>query len=144
MTPQTRLSDLDFRINHTMLPVSDLDRSVDFYTGLLGMKLARRNVSEARKVAVGLVGYGDGTSGPFLELTQKLGDDRPSCVSPTGVHIGIDVSDLRALCRTLEKEGVSFIRPLGPTSRPGSRELRAWIADPDGHELELAERYPEG
>lgn len=84
MTPKTRLSDLDFRINHTMLPVSDLDRSVDFYTGLLGMKLARRNVSEARKVAVGLVGYGDGVFGPFLELTQKLGDDRPSCVSPHG------------------------------------------------------------
>ena len=123
-----------------MLPVADLDRSVSFYTRLLGMRLKERHASEARKVAVGLVGYGDKASEPFLELIQDISENAPAQVTPANNHIGIDASDLRKLCTILEKEGVAFIRPL--KQRSDGMGLSAWIRDPDGHELELAERHP--
>jgi len=123
-----------------MLPVADLDRSVDFYTRLLGMKVRDRHASEARKVEVGLVGYGEKASEPFLELIRDISDNAPDHVTPANIHVGIDTSDLRKLCAILEKEGVTFIRPL--KQRSDGMGLSAWIRDPDGHELELAERHP--
>ncbi|MBM4296215.1 MAG: hypothetical protein FJ143_00575, partial [Deltaproteobacteria bacterium] len=94
----------------------------------------------ARKVAVGLVGYGDEASAPFLELIRDTSDKAPAQVTPANIHVGIDTSDLRRLCDVLEKQGVTFMRPFKPRSdRMG---LSAWGRDPDGHELELAERHP--
>jgi lactoylglutathione lyase len=122
-----------------MLPVANLDRSVAFYTRLLGMKLKERHASEARKVDVGLVGYGDDASAPFLELIQDTSERAPAQVIPANIHVGIDTSDLRTLCAILKKEGVTFIRPL--KQRSDGMGLSAWVRDPDGHELELAERY---
>ena len=132
---------LRFRIHHTMLPVSNLDRAVEFYTRLLGMTVKHRTVSEARKRAVALVGYSESFSGPFLELTQDLSESAPKEVSPANIHVGIDAGDLRAMCANLEQAGVTFIRPLTAVTQLGSGELRAWIADPDGNQLELAERH---
>jgi len=123
-----------------MLPVADLDRSIAFYTRLLGMKVKERHASEARKVEVGLVGYGDKAAEPFLELIEDLNETAPDKVTPANIHIGIDSSDLRKLCAILEKEDVTFIRPL--KQRSDGMGLSAWIRDPDGHELELAERHP--
>jgi catechol 2,3-dioxygenase-like lactoylglutathione lyase family enzyme len=60
-------------------------------------------------------------------------------VTPANIHIGVDTSDLRKLCEVLEKEGVLFMRPL--KQRSDGMGLSAWIRDPDGHELELAERH---
>jgi lactoylglutathione lyase len=140
MNEDCLVKDLSFRVHHTMLPVADLDRSVAFYTRLLGMKLNERHASEARKVAVGLVGYGDEASAPFLELTQDTSERAPTQVTPANIHIGVDTSDLRRLCEVLEKEGVAFMRPL--KQRSDGMGLSAWIRDPDGHELELAERHP--
>jgi lactoylglutathione lyase len=137
------LKDLRFRIHHTMLPVADMERSIGFYTGLLGMAVAERHTSEARQVEVGLVGYGDAASQPVLELIQDISDGAPPRVTPANIHIAIDVNDLRRLCTVLQEEGVEFMRPLKPSSRPGSRNLTAWIRDPDGHEIELAERHPD-
>ncbi|HEX9264525.1 MAG TPA: VOC family protein [Candidatus Binatia bacterium] len=134
------VKDLSFRVHHTMLPVADLDRSVAFYTRLLGMKLKERHASEARKVEVGLVGYGDEASEPFLELIQNTSENAPVQVTAANIHVGIDTSDLRKLCTVLEKEGVTFVRPL--KQRSDGMDLSAWIRDPDGHELELAERNP--
>jgi lactoylglutathione lyase len=138
MNKESLVKDLSFRVHHTMLPVADLDRSVAFYTRLLGMKVKDRHASESRKVEVGLVAYGDKTSEPFLELIEDISENAPDQV--TNIHIGIDTSDLRKLCTVLEKEGVMFIRPL--KQRSDGMGLSAWIRDPDGHEIELAERHP--
>jgi len=104
------------------------------------MKVKERHASEARKVEVGLIGYGDTASEPFLELIQDISENALDHVTPANIHIGIDASDLRKLCAILEKEGVTFIRPL--KQRSDGMGLSAWIRDPDGHELELAERHP--
>ena len=140
MNEDCLVEDLSFRVHHTMLPVADLGRSVAFYTRLLGMKVKDRRASEARKVEVGLVGYGDKASEPFLELIQDTSEKAPAPVTPANIHVGIDVSDLRKLCTILAKEGIAFIRPL--KQRSDGLGLSAWIRDPDGHELELAERHP--
>jgi lactoylglutathione lyase len=140
MNDQSLVEDLSFRVHHTMLPVADLSRSIAFYTRLLGMKLKERHASEARKVEVGLVGYGDEATAPFLELIQDTSERAPGQVTPANIHVGIDTSDLKKLCAILEKEGVAFIRPF--KQRSDGMGFSAWVRDPDGHELELAERYP--
>ena len=140
MNQDSLVRDLTFRVHHTMLPVADLDRSIAFYTRLLGMKLKERHASEARKVEVGLVGYGDEASAPFLELIQDTSETALARVTPANIHIGIDTSDLRKLCIVLEKQGVTFIRPV--KQRSDGMGFSAWVRDPDGHELELAERHP--
>jgi lactoylglutathione lyase len=121
------------------LPVADLDRSIAFYTRLLGMKVKERHASEARRVEVSLIGYGDEASAPFLELIQDISEKAPAQVTPANIHVGIDTSDLAKLCTVLEAEGVQFIRPL--KQRSDGMGLSAWIRDPDGHEIELAQRY---
>lgn len=130
--------DLTFRIHHTMLPVADLDRSIDFYTRLLGMKGMGRRSDEVRKVEVGHVGYGERDTQPSLELTMDTGDSAPQKIGSTGVHVAIQVSDLQRLCGVLEVEHVRFIQPL----KGNDRRLAAWVADPDGHALELVEIRP--
>jgi len=133
------VQDLTFCVHHTMLPVADLDRSIDFYTRLLGMKVKERHANEARKTDVGLIGYGATATAPFLELTQTIGDQAPTRVAPLNAHIAIDVSDLRKLCTVLEKERVTFVRPF--KQRGDGKGFSAWIKDPDGNEIELAERH---
>ena len=140
MNDECLVKDLSFRVHHTMLPVADLDRSLAFYTRLLGMKVKERHASEARKVEVGLLGYGDKASEPFLELIKDTSENAPVQVTPANIHVGIDTNNLRKLCTVLEKEGVAFMRPL--KQRSDGMGLSAWIRDPDGHELELAERHP--
>ena len=140
MNRESLVSGLRFRIHHTMLPVADLDRSVAFYTRLLGMTLKERHANQARKVDVGLVGYGSEGTEPLLELTQDISEKAP-VVRPLNAHIAIDVSDLAQLCTILTKENIPFVRAL--KQRSDGKGLSAWIRDPDGHEIELAERHPD-
>jgi lactoylglutathione lyase len=133
------VNDLSFRIHHTMLPVANLGRSIEFYTRLFGMKVMGRRSDENRKVEVGHVGYGDRATQASIELIQDVSEHAPAEVKPTGGHISIHVSDLKKFCAILEKEGVEFKRPL--SQLPG-RSPRAWVRDRDGHEIELAESPP--
>lgn len=128
----------NFRIHHTMLPVSDLEQSIDFYTRHLGMKTMGRRTDQIRNVEVGHVGYGERDTHPSLELTRDLNATAPFEVGPIDFHIGIQVNDLRTLCATLENKNISFIKAL-KASGPDNRRLTAWVRDPDGHAIELIE-----
>ena len=88
---------------------------------------------------VALIGYGHEASAPFLELIKDTSERAPKQVTPANIHIGIDTNDLRKLCAILEKEGVTFVRPF--KQRSDGMGFSAWVRDPDGHELELAERH---
>lgn len=139
MSSETLVGDLTFRIHHTMLPVADLNRSIEFYTRLLGMRPMGRRTDETRKVEVGHVGYGDRETQPSLELTKDISENAPAEVKPTGIHVAIHVNDLQRLCGVMESEHVKFLQPLKGT--PGKR-LTAWVRDPDGHAIELVEVHP--
>jgi lactoylglutathione lyase len=139
MSTASPVAGLTFKVHHTMLPVADLSRSIAFYTRLLGMQPQSRHANPTRGVEVGLLGYGNAGSAPYLELTQNISAEAPAHVTPANIHIGIDVSDLRQLASILEQEGVPFTRPV--RERSDGKGLTAWIEDPDGHPLELAERY---
>jgi lactoylglutathione lyase len=139
MSEENLVKDLTFRIHHTMLPVADLERSIDFYARLFGMQLMGRRSDASRKVEMGHVGYGDRATQPSIELIRDVSEQAPAQVKPTSGHISIHVSDLRKFCAILENAGVEFKQPL--MQRPGGN-LRAWVRDLDGHELELGERPP--
>ncbi|MCS6891654.1 MAG: lactoylglutathione lyase [Rhodovarius sp.] len=130
MTPSPRLL-------HTMIRVGNLERSVDFYTRLLGMKeLRRRDVPEG-KYTLAFVGYGDEASQAVLELTYNYGVDRYEMGTAFG-HIAIGVPDVRATCERLRAEGVKITREPGPV-KFGTTVI-AFIEDPDGYKIELIER----
>ena len=126
---------IKFRFRHTMLPVADMERAVDFYTRLLGMQVVRRRSQgdEGREIAY--VGYGAEGTHPVLELIAGTGD----ADKPWAGHFSIAVADLTALCATLEAEGVRFTRRLN-APEGGTNELVANIVDPDGFEIELNQR----
>ncbi len=140
MSAENLVSDVKFRIRHTMLPVSDLDRSIDFYTRLFGMDLMRQREQPEQNMRVGYVGYGCEDEGPAIEMIQSgAAGEHPKMAAWAG-HVALYVSDLYKLCETLKREGVSFIRDAQPV-RPGSQDLVAFIQDPDGYTLELTERH---
>ena len=141
MNAETLPTELTFRIHHTMLPVTDLERSIDFYTRLLGMKVMGRRTDDVRHLKVGHVGYGDRETQPSIELHQRLSDDADTFVKRSNGHIAIHVNDLYKLCAVLDKAGVEFMQP--PKAGQSGKNITAWIRDPDGHALELAERHPD-
>jgi lactoylglutathione lyase len=129
---------VEFRIRHTMLPVKDLDRSIDFYTRLLGMDVMRlRDQTDQR---VGYLGYGSEDDRPALEMVQMKAAEVEPDVPRWAGHIALYVSDLHSLSKTLKAEGVKFFSEPQPV-RPGSRDLVAFIRDPDGYTIELSERH---
>ncbi len=135
MGDQDTNGDTQFRLRHTMLPVADLERSVDFYTGILGMQVVRRRDQGDDGRVIAYVGYGAEGTHPVLELISGTGD----ADKPWAGHIAIAVADLTALCATLEREGVRFTRAL-VAPEGGSNTYVANIVDPDGFEIELNQR----
>lgn len=127
-----------YRMLHTMLRVLDLDKSIDFYTRLLGMKLLRRRDVEAGRFTLAFVGYGDETDHTVLELTQNWDRSEPYDKGEAYGHIAIEVPDVYAACERLEAEGVSIPRPAGPMK--GGTRVLAFIEDPDGYKIELLGR----
>ncbi|MBI1994004.1 MAG: VOC family protein [Deltaproteobacteria bacterium] len=138
MSGESPIGEIKFRIRHTMLPVSDLDRTIDFYTRLFGMDIMRMRERPGERV--GYLGYGSEDDGPALELIQSGAPGGHVRMAPWAGHVAIFVSDLHKLCETLRREGVKFIRE-AQAVRPGSPDLVAFIQDPDGYTLELTERH---
>ncbi|MBM3548303.1 MAG: lactoylglutathione lyase [Alphaproteobacteria bacterium] len=127
-----------FRMLHTMVRVIDLEKSIDFYTRLLGMNLIRRKDYESGRFTLAFVGYGDESQGAVIELTHNWDQNEPYTIGSGFGHMAIGVPDIYGTCEKLGKEGVKIPRPPGPMKHGGS--VIAFIEDPDGYKIELIER----
>jgi lactoylglutathione lyase len=125
------------RFLHTMLRVGDLDRSVDFYTRLLGMKELRRVDVPAGKYTLAFVGYGDEASTAVIELTYNYGTDTYELGTAFG-HLAIGVPDVAAACESVRSGGGKVVREAGPLKF--GTTIIAFIEDPDGYKIELIQR----
>lgn len=127
-----------FRLLHTMIRVMDLDRSLDFYTRLLGMKLLRRTDFPSGEFTLAFVGYGDEAATAVIELTHNWGRKEPYEIGTAFGHLAIGVPDIHGTCERLAREGVKIPRPPGPMKHGGS--VIAFVEDPDGYKIELIQR----
>lgn len=125
------------RMLHTMLRVGDLDRSIAFYTNVMGMKLLRQSENEAYKYTLAFVGYGDEADHTVLELTYNWGVDKYEMGGAYG-HIAIGVEDIYATCDRIKAAGGEVYREPGPVK--GGNTVIAFVRDPDGYAIELIER----
>ena len=129
------------RILHTMLRVGNLERSIDFYTRVLGMQLLRRTDRPEQKYTLAFVGYGDESRGAVLELTYNYGVDAYDIGGGFG-HVAIEVDDAAATCAAVRAAAPGFggavTREAGPVK--GGTTVIAFVQDPDGYKIELIER----
>jgi len=126
------------RFLHTMIRVRDLDKSIDFYTRLLGMTLLRRKDYPTGKFTLAFVGYGDEAANTVIELTHNWEQAEAYTLGSGFGHLALGVPDVYAACQTLAAEGVKIPRPAGPMAHGGS--VIAFIEDPDGYKIELIQR----
>ena len=131
-----------YRLLHTMIRVLDLEKSLDFYTRHLGMKLLRRNDYPSGEFTLAFVGYGDEADHTAIELTHNWGQKEPYAIGTAFGHLAVSVPDIYATCEALAKEGVKIPRPPGPMKH--GTTVIAFIEDPDGYKIELIERKPAG
>jgi lactoylglutathione lyase len=125
------------RILHTMLRVGDLQRSIDFYTKVLGMKLLRTSENPEYKYSLAFVGYGNNPDHAELELTYNWGTDQYEMGTAYG-HIAISAEDIYKTCDQVRAAGGNITREPGPVK--GGTTVIAFITDPDGYKVELIER----
>ncbi|MBD8724813.1 lactoylglutathione lyase [Oxalobacteraceae sp. CFBP 13708] len=125
------------RILHTMLRVGDLQRSIDFYTTMLGMKLLRTSENAEYKYSLAFLGYGSNPDHAELELTYNWGTDSYDMGTAYG-HIAISTADIYATCDQVRAAGGNISREPGPVK--GGSTVIAFITDPDGYKVELIER----
>ena len=126
------------RFLHTMIRVFDLDKSIDFYTRILGMKLLRRDDYPSGKFTLAFVGYGDEENHTVLELTHNWEQSEPYSRGTGFGHFAITCRDMVAVCEKLSAEGYSIPRPPGPLMHGTS--WIAFIEDPDGNRIELCDK----
>ncbi|MBB3931780.1 lactoylglutathione lyase [Kaistia hirudinis] len=124
-----------FRMMHTMIRVLDLDKSIKFYTELLGMTLLRRDDYPDGKFTNAFVGYGPEDSNTVVELTLNWGREEPYELGTAFGHLALGVHDIYAVCAALEAQGARIPRPPGPMKH-GTTHI-AFIEDPDGYKIEL-------
>lgn len=122
------------RILHTMLRVGDLQRSIDFYTTVLGMSLLRQSDNEEYKYTLAFVGYGDESDEAVLELTYNWDVTEYELGGAFG-HIAIEVDDVYSACEKIRDKGGVITREPGPV-KGGTTEI-AFVKDPDGYAIEL-------
>ncbi len=127
------------RMLHTMLRVGDLEKSLSFYTKVLGMKLLRKKDYPTGRFTLAFVGYGDEKQNTVLELTHNWDKTNYEIGQGYG-HIAIGVKDIHATCAAITKEGGHMTRPPGPMSH--GQTVIAFLEDPDGYKIELIELIP--
>jgi len=124
------------RILHTMLRVGNMERSVKFYTEVLGMKLLRTTERPEQKYSLAFVGYDDERRSAVLELTYNYGVERYDLGSAYG-HVAVGVPDVRAACDEVRRLGGKVTREPGPVK--GGTSVIAFVEDPDGYKIEFIE-----
>jgi lactoylglutathione lyase len=125
------------RILHTMLRVGDLQRSIDFYTNVLGMKLLRTSDNPEYKYKLAFLGYGSNPDHAELELTYNYGVEKYDMGTAYG-HIALSADDIYKVCDEVRARGGNITREPGPVK--GGSTVIAFITDPDGYKVELIER----
>ena len=125
------------RLLHTMLRVANLQRSIDFYTGVLGMRLLRQKDYPDGKFTLAFVGYGDEADNTVIELTYNWDTDHYDLGTGYG-HIAIEVDDVYEAVAELRSRGGKVIRDAGPMN--AGTTIIAFIEDPDGYPIELIGR----
>jgi lactoylglutathione lyase len=125
------------RILHTMLRVGDLERSLRFYTEVLGMRLLRRNDYPEGKFTLAFVGYGEESDSAVLELTHNWGVGKYELGNAYG-HVAIAVDNAFKACEEVKRRGGKVTREAGPMKH--GTTVIAFVEDPDGYKIELIER----
>jgi len=125
------------RILHTMLRVGDLEKSLDFYTQVLGMKLLRRTDYPDGRFTLAFVGYQDEASGTVLELTHNWDTSRYDLGEGFG-HIAIEVENAYTACEEIRKRGGKVTREAGPMKH--GTTVIAFVEDPDGYKIEFIQK----
>ncbi len=129
------------RFLHTMLRVGNLQRSIDFYTHVLGMKLLRTTERPEQKYSLAFVGYGKNPDHAEIELTYNHGVDTYELGTAFG-HLALGVPDVHAACDTIRTQAAQYggqiTREPGPVK--GGNTVIAFVTDPDGYKIELIER----
>jgi len=127
------------RLLHTMLRVGDLQRSINFYTQVMGMQLLRTTERPEQKYSLAFVGYGRNPEHAEIELTYNHGVDSYELGTAYG-HIALEVPDVVAACAKIRSAGGRVTRGAGPVQ--GGSTVIAFVTDPDGYKIELIERKP--
>ena len=122
------------RLLHTMLRTGNLERSIDFYTQVLGMKLLRRKDYPDGKFTLAFVGYGEECDNSVIELTHNWGVEKYEIGTGYG-HIALEVDDVYAACDVIRQKGGKIIREAGAMN--AGTTVIAFVADPDGYYIEL-------
>ena len=125
------------RVLHTMIRVGDLERSIAFYTEVLGMKLLRRKDFEGGRFTLAFVGYGDESETAVIELTHNWDTTSYNLGNGFG-HIALAVEDAAAACKAIKERGGNVVREAGPMKH--GTTVIAFVEDPDGYKIELIER----
>ena len=122
---------------HTMLRVGNLQRSINFYTQILGMKLNRMSENPEYKYSLAFVGYGTNPEHAEIELTYNWGVETYDMGTAFG-HIALGVPDVYAACEAIKAAGGNVTRDAGPVK--GGNSIIAFVTDPDGYKIELIQR----
>jgi lactoylglutathione lyase len=125
------------RLLHTMIRVGDLQRSIDFYTGVLGMKLLRKKDYPDGKFTLAFVGYGDESEQAVIELTHNW-ETRSYDLGNGFGHIALGMPDVHEACEAVKAKGGKVTREPGPMKFGGS--VIAFVEDPDGYKIEFIQR----